>query len=189
MRTPAAAGRVCAVLVLVLGAAPGCVHTTAVPATDAECRRALPAPGEPLGSLRVGVYPEGGERDLATERGSVVLLDVWATWCEPCRDTLPRYEALAHELGPRGLKVYALSVDEDPRQVSVFLEENALSLPVLLDRGTKVSECRLALSNLPTSFLIDRAGRVRYVHQGASVSTLEETRRQLESLLAEPTDG
>jgi thiol-disulfide isomerase/thioredoxin len=132
----------------------------------------------------------GGERfDIASERGNVVLLDVWATWCEPCRETLPYYDRLARELGPRGLKVYALSIDEDARAVAHFVKETGLALPVLLDSNASVAERTLRVQAMPTSFLLDRSGVVRQVHEGVEDTALAlytRTRAEVEALLAEP---
>lgn len=171
----------------------GCAHTArpgqgpdAAATAPEECRAGPPGRGELLPPLPVMDFPGGTARELAAGRGRVVLLDVWATWCEPCRDTLPIYASLLRELGPRGLEVYALSVDEDVQQVSEFLAETGLALPVLVDAGARSAECRLALRGVPTLFLLDRQGRVRWVHEGASEAGLAAIRREVEALLAEP---
>jgi thiol-disulfide isomerase/thioredoxin len=140
--------------------------------------------GEPL-ELTLPRFPGGEPYSLSSDRGSVVLLDVWATWCEPCKDALPSYAQLAREYGPRGLKVYALSVDEDPRQVHAFLAENRVDLPILMDRSAEVAERLLHISGVPTTFLVDRQGRVRHVHQGFSERSILQYVSQIEALLAE----
>jgi thiol-disulfide isomerase/thioredoxin len=143
--------------------------------------------GTPL-QMQVARYPGGEPWQLAAERGSVVLLDVWATWCEPCRDTLPVYTELARQYGARGLKVYALSVDEDARAIEPFLKENHIEVPILLDSNAAVAEGALGVRVMPTSYLIDRRGVVRHVHegvQGDTASLLQRYREEIEALLAE----
>src|SRR5262245_56536753 len=70
-------------------------------------------PAMALGTLdfTLNAYPDKAPFKLSSERGKVVLLDVWATWCDPCRDSLPLYADLLKEYGPRGFKVYAINVD------------------------------------------------------------------------------
>jgi thiol-disulfide isomerase/thioredoxin len=132
-------------------------------------------------------YPGGEPYALAEDRGHVVLLDVWATWCEPCRDALPMYQELAKHYGARGLKVYALNVDEDARAVPAFLTETKVTLPVLLDAQALVAEKVLRVRNMPTTVLVDRRGRVRYVHEGFSEEFLMKYQNEIEELLSEPS--
>jgi cytochrome c biogenesis protein CcmG, thiol:disulfide interchange protein DsbE len=143
--------------------------------------------GTPL-ELELRRYPGGETWQLSEERGSVVLLDVWATWCTPCKDTLPVYSELARQYGERGLKVYALSVDEDVNLIGPFLEQNHVTLPVLLDSNAAVAEGALGVRVMPTAYLIDRRGVVREVHEGTlgdTGSLLRQYRGQVEALLAE----
>jgi cytochrome c biogenesis protein CcmG, thiol:disulfide interchange protein DsbE len=128
----------------------------------------------------------GGTYALAEDVGRVVFLDVWATWCEPCKDALPAYSALAAELAGTDARFYALSVDEDIRQVARFVQETGLTLPVLLDEGAHIAERLLSVRALPTTFLIDRRGRIRYVHEEYRVEHLAQIRAELQLLLAEP---
>jgi len=139
------------------------------------------APGE-LGLERL----EGGPRwKLSGDRGQVVLLDVWATWCEPCRDALPLYEGLSKQFADRGLKVYAINVDEDATQISKFFETLKVTLPILVDPGAINSESLLHVKLMPTSFLIDRKGIIREVHEGFSDDVRAKYEREIEALLAE----
>jgi thiol-disulfide isomerase/thioredoxin len=131
-------------------------------------------------------YPGGEPHAIASDRGSVVLLDVWATWCEPCKDALPMYQDLARHYASRGLKVYALNVDEDARAIPPFLAETKVTLPVLLDANAEVSEKVLRVRGMPTTVLIDRQGRVRYVHEGFAEEYLTKYQAEIEELLAEP---
>ncbi|MBZ4418144.1 TlpA disulfide reductase family protein [Myxococcus sp. RHSTA-1-4] len=169
----------------------GCMKSTLPPLTG-------PAPGATGGEqalesapaaplvFQVKRYPGGEPYDLAADRGSVVLLDVWATWCEPCRDALPFYENLAREYAGRGLKVYALSVDEDPRAIAPFLQETKVGLPVLLDENAQVAERTLKVKGMPTTYYIDRRGVVRHVEEGFTEEFYPRYQSHIEALLAEP---
>jgi thiol-disulfide isomerase/thioredoxin len=134
------------------------------------------------------LYPTHEPHDIAKDRGSVVLLDVWATWCEPCRDALPVYEQLEKEYGARGLHVYAINVDEDPRQVPKFVAETKLNLPILLDEKAAVAERNLMVTMMPTTFLVDRKGNIRYRHDGFAEEFLTKYQAEIEQLLAEPKE-
>ena len=91
-------------------------------------------------------------------RGQVVVLNVWATWCEPCRVEMPAMERLAAELGPRGLKVVAVSVDVGERSgVSEYRRDYGLTFDVLQDR-TRAIERAYQTSAVPESFIVNRHG-------------------------------
>ena len=139
----------------------------------------------PLG-FTVKRYPGGEPHAIADDRGHVVLLDVWATWCEPCRDALPMYENLAKHYAARGLKVYALNVDEDTRAIPTFVQETKVSLPILLDANAEIADKVLRVRVMPTTVLIDRKGMVRYVHEGFAEEFLARYQSEIELLLAEP---
>ena len=128
---------------------------------------------------------DGKDWKLADDSGSVVLLDVWATWCEPCRDSLPMYQDLLKQYGARGLKVYAINIDADPKTVPAFLKELKVELPVLLDPGANLAESALQVKVMPTAFLIDRKGNLRHVHEGFAEEFLQKYVSELEALLAE----
>jgi thiol-disulfide isomerase/thioredoxin len=156
------------------------------------CRAAAPlppltgsAPSDRPVAFQVPFHAKPGVWDPAMDRGHVILVDVWATWCEPCRDALPIWQDVAKEYGGRGLKVYALSVDEDPAQVAKFIAETRLTLPVLMDQNGKIAESVLKVKMMPTSFLIDRKGRIRYVNEGFAEDHLAKYQKQIELLLAE----
>ncbi len=113
------------------------------------CPRSEPAPpltgqAEParigLQTMVLKRQATGADWKLSDEFGSVVLLDVWATWCEPCADSLPMYQDLLKQYGARGLKVYGINVDADPKAVMPFLKNLKVDVPVLLDPGAVVSE-------------------------------------------------
>ena len=173
---------------LVMLAAGGCVRLPAPPLlADDDARRGLVAKGEAVAlDFTLTRHPSGTPYRLADDRGSVVLLDVWATWCDPCRESLPFYEDVAKQFAPRGLKVYAISVDADAAVIAPFVQELKLTLPVLHDPEATMAERTLKVKQMPTSFLIDRRGVVRRVHEGLSEDYFQQTLTDVELLLAEP---
>jgi thiol-disulfide isomerase/thioredoxin len=115
-------------------------------------RKGAPAPGLRLPSVA------GGEVDLASHRGRVVVLNFWATWCPPCVAEMPSLERLHRALGPEGLAVVTVSTDEDQAALHEFLRAHALSLPVLRDPGGRVAAREYRTTGYPETFVIDRAG-------------------------------
>jgi cytochrome c biogenesis protein CcmG, thiol:disulfide interchange protein DsbE len=101
-------------------------------------------------------------RTLADYRGQVVLLNVWATWCAPCRVEMPSMEALHRDFGPRGLRVVAVSVDQiaGPPQIREFARELGLTFEILHDSAQNIVRT-YHVNGYPQSFVIGRDGTVR----------------------------
>ncbi len=155
-------------------------------ATASEVAVGAPTSGArtPL-ELKLPMYPSGKIHDLAQDRGNVVLLDIWATWCVPCRRAFPLYEQLVKQYGPRGFKVYAINVDEDSREIPKFIKQTKLSLPVLIDHHAALLEPKLGIRMMPISFVLDKRGLVRHVHEGAATEYLAKYQSEIEALLLE----
>ena len=102
----------------------------------------------------------GGNTGLADYKGKLVLLNFWATWCMPCRAEMPGMETIWQKYKDQGLVIAAVSVDEGSRgRIETFSKLLDLSFPILLDPESKVSDL-YKVSNMPTSFLIDRNGKI-----------------------------
>jgi len=108
----------------------------------------------------------GGEVDLASHRGKVVLLNFWATWCPPCVAEMPSLERLHRALGPEGLAVVTVSTDEDEEVLREFVAELGLTLPVLLDPGGRVAAGAYRTTGYPETFVLDRSGVLLRHHVG-----------------------
>jgi thiol-disulfide isomerase/thioredoxin len=139
-----------------------------------------PAPDFELPSLA------GGAVRLAELRGRVVLVNLWATWCEPCRDEMPAMEILARDLGPRGLAVVAVNFKEAEEPIRRFVRDYALTFPVLLDADGAVA-ARYRAFGLPATYLIDRRGALVGTVLGLRDWTSPEARAYLGELLAPGT--
>jgi cytochrome c biogenesis protein CcmG/thiol:disulfide interchange protein DsbE len=119
---------------------------------------------------------------LEDQRGSVVLLNFWATWCPPCRRETPDLVALSQTYGPRGLRVAGISMDDEPASVvPAFVNKYHVPYPMLVpDRTFALAG---SIESLPTTFLLDRQGRVARVYMGAR--SADEIAPDIERLLAE----
>ena len=109
----------------------------------------------------------GDSASLAGMRGKVVLLNIWATWCAPCRQEIPVLEALHGRHRAEGLEVVGVSVDAagEEQKVRDFAKEWAMSYPLWHDPEERVSTLYLAVG-VPASYLIDREGILRWKHIG-----------------------
>jgi thiol-disulfide isomerase/thioredoxin len=121
--------------------------------------------GAPVPEIKVESL--GGKKiDVASYRGRVLLLDVWASWCGPCKQELPMLDAMAKRLKGQGIDVLAVSVDQDRANVEKFLKGHGhWALTIAHDPAGAIAE-RLQPDKMPTSYVIDRSGIVRYVNAG-----------------------
>jgi peroxiredoxin len=121
--------------------------------------------------------PGPGDTSLASLRGQVVLLNFWATWCEPCEREMPAMERLHEKLSPEGLRLVAVSVDETSDVVEQFRTRFGLSFEILWDADKRVANTYQAFK-YPETLLIDRDGVVveRYIGPREWDSPLYEAR-------------
>jgi peroxiredoxin len=140
-------------------------------------------PGRPAPAFALPVL--GGETSLSLEsqRGKVVLLNFWATWCKPCEDEMPAMETLYRALGSQDFELIAISVDDDRQAVEEFTSRVGLTFPVLLDPEKRVSDAYQSY-RFPESYLIDREGVLiaRYIgpRQWDAPAYVDRIRRLLE---------
>ncbi len=104
---------------------------------------------------------EGRRHDLKAHRGKVVLVNFWATWCEPCRHEMPSIQRLRDRLGDTRFAVLPVNVDEPEARVRRYVDEVRLDLPIVLDPGKRVTS-QWGVKVLPSTFLVGPDGRVRY---------------------------
>lgn len=104
---------------------------------------------------------------LSDYRGKVVILNIWATWCPPCREEIPSLIQLQKKFNSKGLQIIGVSVDEDNSEkvVADFIRNFGINYPVTIDDGT-VQEEYGPLSVIPTTYILDRSGYIRYYAPG-----------------------
>ena len=128
--------------------------------------------------------PEGGKLSLSEYRGRVVLLNFWATWCEPCKEEMPAMERLYQKHRGQGLVVLAVSNDPEGsiQRVARFIKESGFSFPVGLDPRLKVASL-YRVRVLPSSLVIDRKGTLSYIALGPREWDKPAAHQLFESLL------
>ena len=139
---------------------------------------ALAAPGFTLPDM------DGEMQSLEDFRGRVVMLNFWATWCPPCRREMPSMQRLYEKYRERGLTVVAVNQFEDPDLVFEFAGRLSLepTFPILFDRESRVSE-QYGVKGLPTTYLLDKAGRIQFRAIGGREFDHPEVEALIESLL------
>ncbi len=125
---------------------------------------------------------DGGSWRLADHRGRVVLVNFWASWCPPCREETPGFVRLAAEYRDRGLDVAGVTMDDSDAPVRQFVRSYRVPYPVLLPPAN--SPLLAAIDSLPTTFLVDRQGRIAKNYVGAVSESV--VKADVERLLAEP---
>lgn len=126
----------------------------------------------------------GDNLRLKEQRGDVVVVHFFANWCSQCRQEMAQLQKLSEQLHAAGLTVFAVSMDEDPQNSREVAGDLELSYPVLLDTKKSVGE-RYQVDDLPTTWFIDRDGKLRYQHRGFQPGFEKRYATQLRGLLAE----
>jgi thiol-disulfide isomerase/thioredoxin len=137
-----------------------------------------PAPGFTLDLL------DGGKATVpvAATNETVVVLDFWATWCGPCRRSLPVVSKVASEYKDKGVVFYAVNQQEQPDQVKAFLEKEGIACPVAMDAEGKVGQA-YQMQGIPQTVLIGRDGTVQAIHIGLIPEMEKTLREQLDALV------
>lgn len=161
------------------------IWQSAVPAADTtgglvpSPREGFPAPDFTLPTL------DGGEVTLSDLRGQVVVINLWTSWCPPCREEMPAIEQVYGQYREQGLVVLGLNstFQDDEETAAAFVRELGLTFPIVLDRTGAVSR-RYQLQALPTTYFVDRQGVIRSVVLGGPMTpaTIES---KIQDLLAE----
>ncbi|HEY5079366.1 MAG TPA: TlpA disulfide reductase family protein [Opitutaceae bacterium] len=158
---------------------PRCAAFAAV----AACLPAQTLPGSAFPSLSAFGLTGGA---LPATAGKVVIVDFWASWCAPCKASFPEYSRLQAAYAARGLVVVAVSVDESAGPYDAFLAKMKPAFATALDAKHALVSV-VQVPTMPTSYLLDRTGKVRFMHAGFHGDrSVAELTREIEALLAEP---
>lgn len=122
--------------------------------------------------------------DISAYQGKVVLVDFWATWCGPCLKSMPFFNQLFQQLPDANFQIVAINVDEDGDAARQFLDQHPVDYPIAFDPK---GDCPSAfqVKAMPSSYLVDKTGKVRYVHLGYREEDQAVIREKISGLLAE----
>lgn len=119
---------------------------------------------------------------LARLKGKVVVVDFWATWCEPCKKSFPKLEALRAKWNASGVELVGVSEDDDPTGIKEFAVTHDANFPLMWDKGKSIAG-RWHPPNMPSTFVVDKKGVVRFVHFGYHEGEETEIENEVKSLL------
>ena len=143
-----------------------------LPVTSAPLQEAPPSPRQGFSAPDFSAeLLDGSQFSLSGLLGQPVVLNVWATWCPPCKAEMPALEKVYKEFKDQGLVLVGLNLtsQDSEKDVVEFVQENRLTFPVALDRDGTVQR-KYQISGYPTTFFIDRAGIIRSVVVGGPMS-------------------
>ncbi len=123
--------------------------------------------------------------DLQKLRGEVVYVDFWASWCPPCVRSFPFMDRLDHDFKDQGLHVIGINLDEELADAETFLDKYPVDFDIAVDADKQCVK-DFGVMAMPTSYLIDRKGVIRHIHQGFRAGETEKLRLAIEYLLKEP---
>jgi peroxiredoxin len=127
----------------------------------------------------------GGELSLEELRGKVVFLDFWASWCAPCQKSMPQLEELRKEFPADRFALVGVNLDRDAAAAKKLVGKHGVGYPSASDPEGKLPT-RFGLETMPTAYLIDADGVIRYVHRGFKDGDVETVRKKIRALLAGP---
>jgi peroxiredoxin len=127
--------------------------------------------------------PENGKTpaSLSAAKGKVVVVDFWATWCAPCKASFPKWQALSKKLGS-DVVVIGISEDDEKDGIAAFAKETGATFPLGWDSDKSVASAYKP-GTMPTTFLVDRNGLVRFVHSGFRAGDEDAIEQKIKSLL------
>jgi peroxiredoxin len=144
---------------------------------------AAPRPGQPAPNFKV-TSTTGQTISQDNYRGHVLILDFFATWCQPCRQTIPHLVEMNRKYGKQGLQILGLSVDEDgERIVKTFTDEFRVSYPLALAGETTTAD--FGVRSVPIMFLIDKKGKIVEIYRGYTTEIARSMELSIKRLLTE----
>ena len=153
----------------------------AVDAALRELDLVKPSRRQPAEDFALPAY-DGGTFRLAEQRGKIVLVNFWATWCPPCLEEMPAMERLWRKQKDAGFLLVAVSVDADPQKVRPFVAEHKLSFPIAFDTKMAVAE-KYGVRALPSSFIVGRDGTLTALALGPRHWDNKASHRLIEAMV------
>jgi cytochrome c biogenesis protein CcmG/thiol:disulfide interchange protein DsbE len=121
--------------------------------------------GDAFPSPKLPVLNNKGTLDLASYKGKVVIVDFWASWCEPCKVELPALNDFYKKYKAKGLVVVGVNMDENSEDAKAFLKDHPVQVPLAYDGKAQVLAKQLDIDKMPTSFILDKSGKIAERHE------------------------
>jgi len=141
------------------------------------------APGAPAPAFELPAST-GSQMGLGDLKGQVVLINFWASWCGPCRQEMPVLEQIYHKYKSAGVTLLGVNVEPKSTDALAFLKTTPVSFPILFDTDSKVSTL-YDVAGMPSTVIVDRKGKVRYVHRSYNPGDESEYMNQIRTLMRE----
>jgi cytochrome c biogenesis protein CcmG, thiol:disulfide interchange protein DsbE len=178
------------VVLSVLAAVVGCGGSGkgAKSAADASGDRAGHAEvGKAAPDLAIQTLNGKGKISLESLQGKTVIVDFWATWCGPCKQSFPKLDELSKRLGDK-VEVVGISVDDDKKGVVEFAKENGATFAIGWDDGHAIAE-KWKVGTMPTTFIVDGSGKVRFIHDGYHEGETKTMEKEIASIADESSSN
>jgi cytochrome c biogenesis protein CcmG/thiol:disulfide interchange protein DsbE len=174
---------VCGSIALVLAfSIAGCAASSDEAASSPSSQESHPLVGN--GAPAFSRPPVGGGAAISTDtlRGKVAIVDFWATWCEPCKKSFPKLEELNVKYRSSGLQIIGVSEDDDADGIPMFAKGLGTKFPLVWDQEKSIAS-KWQPKSMPTTFVVDRSGIVRFVHFGFHDGEEALIEQEIKSLL------
>lgn len=142
-----------------------------------------PLVGKAAPDFQLELLGSGGKKfHLADQKGKVVVLDFWATWCGPCLQTMPLVDKVVHEFDGQDVRLIAVNLEEPPKTITATLERHKLNVTVALDQDG-VAATKYQATAIPQTVIIDREGNVARLFVGGGPKLADQLRDALQSIV------
>ena len=177
--TPEPKSKTPLLLIFALAATPACSGRGGPGAANPEGDHPLIGSAAP--GFELPLESSKGSISLAGAAGKVAVVDFWATWCDPCRDSFPAYQQMVDKFGGK-LVVIGVSVDDEPNGIDKFASETGAKFPLVWDKNQSLSKSYQP-PTMPTSYILDKNSIVRFVHAGFRAGDEQQIEANLSTLL------
>lgn len=141
------------------------------------------SPGSAIG-FELDTLEGNAKVKLSDYKGKVVFVDFWASWCVPCKQSLPEFNKVYHQYKDKGFEIIAINLDENPEEAKAFLNKHPVDYMIAADSSGNIAE-KFGVEAMPSSVLIDQLGVLRVNHKGYRKGDAEKLEKAIKLLLGD----
>ena len=187
IRTRATAAVGFSFILAVASACGGSKKPPMTPTTDGDGKAGPAEVGKSAPDLSIKTVNGKGSVTLESLAGKIAVVDFWATWCGPCKQSFPKLEELAKQNSGK-VQVIGISVDDKSDGVADFAKANGATFPIGWDDGHTIAG-RWKVDTMPTTYILDSTGKIRFIHAGYKDGEADVIAKELATLSSEPSSG